>query len=282
MKLGDSQLLFSVFSILFSLCSMLADAQSIVPSFRMTEWQQAGLKSSLPVPDTSILLTDLGAIPNDALPDDDAFQLALDLAPGQHAEIYIPAGEYLLTQPLELNTGTRLIGTHADSVVLSFNLSVADDLISAAGSLTADTLPVAEADVHDSLLICQTSHDVQPGEHFFLNRHAEGLVTSDWALNSMGQIVAIKQVIGDSLLLEHPLRHTYPDSVQPVVIRIDPVENVQISKLTVRRIDSHDQQASNIAFNYAYNAQVHAIISEDCIFSHLSLRHSDHVLVEGS
>jgi hypothetical protein len=281
MKSGKFYLL-SVACLIFIGLSKIIYAQPIVPDARLTNWDQAGLKNPLPIPDTIILLTDLGAVPNDDLPDDAAFQLALDMAQGQNAEIRVSSGEYLLTESIGLHSGIYLVGAHADSTTLKFNLPVADDLVIAGGSLTGDTLPVAGAYVQDTLLICQADHNVQPGDHFFLNRNADGLVTSDWALHSMGQIITIKGVSGDSLFLDNALRHEYPPGSNPVLIKTNPVENVLISKLHIRRIDSHDQQASNIAFDFVYNAKVHAIISEDCIFSHLSLRHSDHVLVEGS
>ncbi|MFO7790392.1 MAG: T9SS type A sorting domain-containing protein [Bacteroidales bacterium] len=258
-------------------------AQQIIPDDRMTNWEDAGLKDSLPAADTIINVFDLGAIPNDGIADDDAFQTALDLSMGQTAQIFVPAGEYRLTQSLNLSSGTYLTGVSADSTSLNFELPQAYDLIAANGSPGTDTTLIQPAGIFDTVLICaDTAHTIVPGDVMLLHQDAGDYVTSDWALQAMGQIVEVADTMDNKIFIHEEIRHDYPSDNNPVLIRLDPVTNISVSNLSIERTDSHDQQASNIKFGYVHNAKVHAIISANCIFSHISVRYASHVLIEGS
>jgi hypothetical protein len=258
-------------------------AQQIIPDDRMTNWEGAGLNDSLPSADTIINVLDLGAIPNDGIADDDDFQTALDLSVGQFAEVFIPAGEYRLTQKLNLSSGTYLTGASADSVLLNFELPQAYDLIAANGSPGNDTTLIQPASTFDTVLICaDTAHNIVPGDVLLLHQDAGDFVTSDWALQAMGQIVEVADTMDNKIFIHEEIRHDYSSENNPVLIRLNPVTNISVSNLSIERTDSHDQQASNIKFQYVRNAKVHAIISANCIFSHISVRYASHVLIEGS
>ncbi|MFW5805371.1 MAG: glycosyl hydrolase family 28-related protein [Bacteroidales bacterium] len=283
MKLINKKYIFTLSAFFLTLYFHAAFGQQIIPQQRLTDYTNAGLKDSLPAADSFINVLDLGAIPNDGTADDDAFQSALDLAVGQVAEVWIPAGEYNLTQPLNLSSGTYLTGVSADSVLLKFELPQANNLIAANGSLTNDTTPIQPANTFDTVLICtDTSHSIVPGDVLLLHQDAEDYVTSDWALQAMGQIVEVADTMDNKIFIHEEIRHDYPAGNNPCLIRMEPLENLSVSNLSIERTDSHDQQASNIKFQYVRNAKVHAIISANCIFSHISVRYASHVLIEGS
>jgi hypothetical protein len=99
----------------------------------------------------------------------------------------------------------------------------------------------------------------------------------------VGQIGRVAGVSGDTLLLEHPLRIDYTDSLKPQIQRIFPIQQVGIGCLKIKRLNSEGAGAGyNLYFDYAANCMVSGVESDSSVSSHVYINRSSQIRVEKS
>jgi hypothetical protein len=95
---------------------------------RLMDWSYAGYRAGearLPDRAPTISVLDHGAVPDDGDDDTAALQAALEAA-GTGDVVYLPAGVYVLREPLTLKSGVVLAGAGADASVLDVPVSLTD------------------------------------------------------------------------------------------------------------------------------------------------------------
>jgi len=77
----------------------------------------------------SISVLDFGAIGDGVTDDTAAFQLAINAASVNHQEIFVPAGQYLITSTLNIYTGTNIIGEAGFALTASYGLTLSSEIL---------------------------------------------------------------------------------------------------------------------------------------------------------
>src|SRR5690606_31942793 len=98
----------------------------------------------------------------------------------------------------------------------------------------------------DTFVVAQNVSLFQPGDFIRLYFNDSLLVTSSWAYRSVGQIIRINEIAGDTLMLESPLRMDYPLSLNPQIRKVNAVKGVGIECLKIYRTVTDVFQSSNI------------------------------------
>ena len=82
------------------------------------------------------------------------------------------------------------------------------------------------------------------------------MINNSWALNTVGPIVKISQVLNNKLILSSALRMNYNTSSNPFIKKIIVKENTGIECLKIIREDVSVNQVSNLKFSRTANCWV--------------------------
>lgn len=248
----------------------------------MTDWSKAGLLNQFPNFDT-INVLEQGIVADGATPCDQALKTLLNDFKDNPTVFFFPPGEYYFTQGIQLLKGQVLKGASATETHLIFDLTEEDYLISANGKIKTDTAWLTAKARKDSTTIFIDDPDgvFKAGDFVKFVVDDGELVTSDWALNSTGQICKILSADNGKLTIHRPLRRSFPLAEEPRLVKIRPVQFVGVECLSIERKDTTLTQTSNIYFNMAANCRVSGIASQNCNFAHLTLQQSTQMEVSG-
>jgi len=283
MNVQTTKLLF----FLVFLFSALVAKNQIVSEERLVDWKSAHQSFEFEYPELEINIMDYGAVGDGKTDDSQAITDAILSLEENGGTIYFPSGEYLLESRISLIEGVVLRGNSSDSSILIFDLNqIPNNCISVSKSQTAEFSNIDSGILKGSTkILCSSSED------FIGIKYAEiiqdngdwDIAPADWAQNSVGQIIRIENVIGDTIIFNNPLRIDLSLELNPRIRPIYPIENCAIECLKIKRIDEPVEGAgSNINFNFATNCIVKGIESDSSVGSHISVNYSTNIKVTGN
>jgi len=218
-------------------------------------------------------------------PNDDIFDLILaQVVPGHRTRIVFRSGNFLFNRPVVLSSDIVLKGKGADLTTFTMDLKGTDDAFKIKGRTGSlkDTL-IYPAYKNDNFVIVMNPGQWKKDDWMRISMQDTDLVTSDWAYNSVGQILQLTKIAKDTLFFKSPLRLDIELERIPVITQMIPVENVGIECLSIKRVDdTAPQQSSNILFENAVNCWVSGIESTNCTFAHLTITNSSGIQVRKS
>jgi Pectate lyase superfamily protein len=263
---------------------------AILPAERQIDWSQAGVPANKLLSFKPVVnITDFGGKPDGITPADEAFQKALHHLGGNEGTIFFPKGNYLFHKSIVMRNRLIIKGEGADKTLLKFDLHGQNDLIRATGVLQSDKIPL-NADAAKDTHFIQIARNMgfKKGDWIKLTQKDDSLVTSDWAKGTVGQIFQIQEVtenpsiyIGVKLKLNHPLRKSYVLADLATVQKIQPVEQIGVEALKIKRLDATEGQTSNIYFDHVVQSWVWGVESEKCNYAHITLNASAQVTISG-
>ena len=252
----------------------------VIPSSRSTNWSLAGYAGIIPVYTAVENITDHGGSGNGITLNDAALQNAITALNGQAGIIYFPAGAYLFNSPVMLRSGLVLKGEGSDYTKLQFNLAGSNDLVTIAGSTSASI-----ANITSSVFKDQSSLDVDNPSLFQVNDYIKiyqndaALVNDAWALESVGQVIHIENISGNTIYFTNPLRRNYLLADAPRIRRFTMITGSGIECLKIKRMDQTTTPLpkSNIYFSNAANCWVKGVESDSCNFAHIQIANSSNI-----
>ena len=260
-------------------------AQTIFPTNRFVDWKIAGTAHW---DESSFLLINMqdysidasGILSNDVLLDS-----ILIANTGQAIRIHFPIGTFLFNQSIQLGSNVILEGEGANQTHFVFQLGGGGSAIQSNGQvLTAFNSFFQQAALKNSnSIILNSNHGFVSGDWIRIVQSDSDLVYSSWAIGSVGQIVQIDHVIGDTLLLHSPLRMNYDLSRFPKVTKLIPNEHLGIRCFSIERMDdTTPEQTSSIEFTNTVHSYIDGISSVKCTFAHVELSSCSNVDVRKS
>ena len=249
-------------------------AAQIIPVERTFNeaWQHAGYPGKIPAPVKIVNVRDFPAVTD-----------AIHSLNNQPGIVYFPAGTYRFHTAIHLPAGVVLRGESPATTTLFW-----DHLgycIDASAKQTCKFQPViAGYTIHARTLTVTAGEEFHTGDYAEIredNDPAWG--ASKWAAQTVGQILRITAVAGNTLTLERPLRITYQAGQNPVIRKINPVTEVGIENLKIdRAVVGTDTARANIYtifFNYAARCWVRGVESTNTFGGHVAIDHSTQVSV---
>ncbi|NNF01368.1 MAG: hypothetical protein HKN22_01670, partial [Bacteroidia bacterium] len=225
------------YSLMF--CAMLANAQT-VPINRIADWTLAGYQGTIPTPSQIVDVTSFGAV-GDGVTNDHAAIIAAKNSLTGIGVLYFPPGNYLVNNEINLPGSIILRGAGADSSTISFDLgNGTQNCINIVAAPTGDFYKARGGFQKGSSKIV-----VDSIQHFTAGSHCEILQENGswdtnpavWAEQSIGQFFKILSISGDTLVIDHPLRFEYDSLLNPRLRTYNPVEDVGIECIAIKRID---------------------------------------------
>ena len=250
----------------------------IIPNNRMYDWSSFGIKDTTTLNFNSIDLSNYGLYSSGLSPNDSLLlSIISNTSSGSAAGVILnfPAGTYLFNQTISLPGNIVLKGKGADSTILKFDLNGSGHSIEVSGSISSDTTAIIQDIYKDSssIFVHNTSSFIS-GDWIRIIQNDGSLINNGWALNTVGQIVRISQVINNKLILSSKLRMNYNTSSQPYIKKIILKENTGIECLKIIREDVSTNQVSNLKFSRTANCWVSGIESDKCNFAHVDVEYS--------
>ena len=259
----------------------------IIPENRTIDWSIAGQDAGFEDPAQEVNVMDFGAAGDGTENDAPAIQAAIESLNNQPGIVNFPSGSYLIEESISIPSEVILRGVDSLSthILIDFD-GEPQNALNISGSPASEFQPVVSGYNEGS-----TSLAVEDASVFQVGDYAELIQdngawyteSADWAENSVGQILKITAINGNTLTVEHPLRIDYNDTLNPRIRKIDPVINTAIEQLRIERLDEPQEGAgSNISVNLAANVRIKDIESDKSVGSHINVHRSTQVWLTGS
>lgn len=270
-----------LFGTVFSLIGFChANAQVFSPE-RITAWENAGPTTELEAPDSVVSITDFGADNTGTNSCNTAYTDALASLNGSAGTIYFPEGEYFFDAGITIPDSVFLKGA-STTTQLTFNLGGSGHCIQMNGSISSTQLELAETAVKGTYEIeLVDASTLEVGDYMRTIMFDEDYMFSTWAYGTLGQVLEVTAIDGNTLTVADPLTHHYPLSRTPYVKRVTPRKGAGIECLKIVREDATTGQTNNILMTYATNCVIRNVEGVNCNYGHVDLRTSSHILIEG-
>ena len=275
----------SVIILISFICSFVLTAQSIFPTHRFVDWKIAGSEQW---DESGFLLINMQDYAIDALgnqANDVLLDSILMANAGQSIRIHFPVGTFLFNETIQLGSNVILEGEGANQTHFVFQLGGAGSAIQSNGQALTSFNSLFQQTIlkNSNSIILNSNHGFVAGDWIRISQVDSDLVYSSWAIGSVGQIVQIDQVSGDTLLLHSPLRMNYDLSRSPKATKLIPNAHVGIRCLSIERMDdTAPEQASSISFTNTVHSYIDGISSVKCTFAHVELSSCSNVTVRRS
>ncbi len=267
---------------LLQLCISPSGHSQVLSAERSVDWTRAGHHGDIPDYTKHVNITDFGVKPDGVIPCDSAFNEAIKKIIGGGVIVF-PSGSYLFHSSIALPDSCILRGEGASQTRLLFDLSGKEsDLINISGSINNTHIGVLnDLRKGDSVIEVTTTASFKVGDYIRFLAQDSLLVTSSWALGSVGQLFRIKELMPTKIITESLARRTYLLTNSPYIQKLSPRMGVGIECLKIERLDSTAGQTSNIAFENAAECWVTGIESDHSNFAHIAISSSTNIEISG-
>ena len=270
---------------LFLYLSISTYAQ-VIPTARISDWSHAGYPGSIPTSNLVLNVMSFGAAGDGITDDANAIRSAIDSLHGKRGVIFFPSGNYIIGSSIDIPDSTILRGNSADSTQIDFNFNGAvGNGFNITGSITGVFISVVSlANRFSNSIVVTDASGFASGDYAELIEN-NGTWDTDpifWADNSVGQILHLNRVSGDSLFFDDPLRINFDTSLNIRIQKMSPAHEVGIECMRISRSDDVSSGICyNIFFNYAANCWVSGIESSLSIGSHIEADASTNISIRG-
>lgn len=274
-----------IFYFLFTGITQLVLCQDI-PADCIVNWAVAGLESGFALPETQVNALDFGAVGNGEINDAPAIQSAINSFGGHRGMVILPAGTYLMNNSVSMADSVILKGSGSDSSILVFNLGgLATNCfnLSKGQNSTFHSL-ISGFNQGSFSLVLNSGHDFHAGDYAEIHQANGSWDTNpaSWAVFSVGQMVKISSVDGDTIYLNNPLHHDYEIALNPEIRKIIPRRHAGIQCLKIIRMDEPAEGAgSNFDLAYAANCRIAGVESDHSVGSHINMHCCTNIEVSG-
>ncbi len=267
---------------LITLCTNgLLTAQTIAAA-RLGQWDNVGAMTQN-LSNNTIEILDWG-VQNDGTADASVnIQNAINSLAGQAGTLHFPSGNYLLEHTIRLPSNVSIQG-EGISTVLVLNSEENGITIEGQGESTYYTI-TQNAAIGANYILQPTIAATSTPNSFLELRQQNGawdIVPVSWASYSIGQILTIASISGDTIFLKEPLAAEYFSSLSAEIRTVQPAENIGIECIKIKRNNTPANAANNIYINLAHNCWIKNIESNRSMASHISAFNSKNISVTNS
>lgn len=272
---------FYLLLILFWSVSMSAQ---ILESDRRVNWSYAGLVDTSTLEFEEVFMSEYEIDTSGIIPQDSILEAILAESTSG-VSVRFPEGIFLFNKRINLPSNCRIKGVGSSETNFVFDLGGKDNAFDIRGGLESNAKDsLLNSSLKDSnYIIISDSLNYEAEDWIRLTMEDSLLITSDWARNSVGQIVKISKVNQDTLFLYSELRLNYGPENGAYIQKIIPKFNIGIECLSIERIDdTAPSHTSSINFRYANNCWVNGVESNKCTYAHIEAEFSSNLDIRNS
>lgn len=256
-------------------------AQVSIPSHRITDWTLAGNSVAVIPSANEVNIMDFGADLNGSEPCNAAYAAAIAALGGSAGTVRFPEGQFLFNATISVPDSVFIVGD-SPNATLMFDLPAPADMIRITGTLSTVPMPFASAASRGAYTIeLADASSLAVGDVIRLRMDDEDLVFSTWAYGTVGQVVEIAAIEGNTLTLADPLNTYYPMARNPKAFKLNLVRAAGLQCLKVWNMTSGNAQTASVLLQNTFNCAVRNVRSHSTDFAHVDIRSSAHTTVEG-
>ncbi|HLG34442.1 MAG TPA: glycosyl hydrolase family 28-related protein, partial [Bacteroidia bacterium] len=276
-----------IISVLFLVLLYGAACAQVIPDSLRAEWSYAGLQNFYVDTNNVADVTTFGATGNGTTNDYPAVLAAINSLSGNSGIVYFPPGNYLLNSTINLPDSVVLKGASSAQTTLTFNFGGATgNCINVQASQPHPFYPVQSGYGKDSFrILCDSAMNFAAGDYAELRQQNGAWDTNpaSWADYSVGQMLKVTGIDGDTIFLEHALRIDYDSGLNVEIRRVNMRSNVSVQCMHIVRTDSTAPSVNyGIYFYYAANCLVRGVELEHTIGSLIAAEFSTALEITGS
>jgi len=273
-------------------CQSLWNGTGHISTSSQINWYKAGLlDKSQKAADFILNITDFGAAPNDTVDDFNAIVNAIDSTRNLDGLtiIYFPSGTFNINSTISLNSNdkdTVFQGNGASSTILEFRVGRNNVCFQIAGSVIGDKVKLDSGMSKGTNIISVSNvsnFSVGDWIHYFEYYFPVEKVKK-WP-KCVGQVTRIDSINGNKLIIQEKTSKSYSSQYGPYVEKINPIKNIGIEKLKIKRLDTGKSDdgvtGSNLNFVYAVNCWVKGVELERTCEHHIKVNFSAHLEISG-
>ena len=240
----------TLLSALLLLTSVTLRSQTI-PAARTVNWHSAGLSGPVPAYTNSISIVSFGGVGDGITINNTALQNAIVSFGGNAGVIYFPKGIFKFTTNIDLADSIILRGAASDSTQLRFDMGgILNNCLNIHGTQLSSVYRFTASSQKDSSKITiDFTGGLSAGDYIKIYQNDSSIIASSWAYGTVGQIVKIQSINGNTLTLASALRKDYLLSDSCKIVKLLPIKGVGIECLKITRSDATTGQTQNIDFD---------------------------------
>lgn len=277
--------LLTLFLLLFTVISF---AQTL-PADRAVDWTLAGLRDTTTAGFVTVDMQAAGAVGDGVTSNSTLIHTLIEGSAGQGIILDFPAGNFLFDTTINIRTNNVIIrGAGQENTTFLLDMSGLwfknSEGIRITGNLIRGRQYLSQPAFKDSsYAVVPDASIYSPDDWVKMIINDSIYIFSEWALETVGQIVQIQSIVGNQLYFKSPLRMNFLLAENPFISRLNMRENVGIECLKIKRIDNTSPRQSNtIEFWHAANCWVSGIESDTTNFSHIIMLRSTNIYVGNS
>ncbi|MBL8004637.1 MAG: hypothetical protein JNL36_06045 [Candidatus Kapabacteria bacterium] len=259
-----------------------------IPSDRLYDWEKAG--ATIPANRTNarvISILDFGAVPNDTLDDANAIQNAINSTNGTFTIVEIPEGTFILSKGISLRDSVILKGISAEKSIFSCKFSSnGGSVFSISGSAPSQFVSIENTISKATNIVNAkfvTTPTIGQWTEIRMKNGSWDVNPASWASYAVGHISPIQTATENSVQVQHQLRFTTVDSLEPQIGLFTPRTFVGFECFSIQRDeDTVSDAGHNFAFNYAVNCWVRSVKSHKSAGAHILISKSSNITVSSS
>ncbi len=255
----------------------------VIPSENRIDWSQAGCRFDFPDSAPQVSIISFGGVADGITNNTTPLNDAMASFSGYAGIIYFPPGSYVFSSLIDIPDSIWLKGAGSDSTFIK--LAHSGTGFNFSGSATNSFTNMISGFQKGSHNITVANPGLFADSNYCEIRQDNGswdVNPAAWATYSVGQIVQIESIIGDTLVLFDELHITFDAALNPQIQKINPRKASGISCMNVERTDNSIQGTGyNFGFNFAVNCQISGIESNKSQGSHCMIGLSSHISVSG-
>lgn len=251
---------------------------------RSVNWFVAGLRDTNTSDFIVADLSQLGVVNDGVTPIDLLLDSILQYTYNPGIILLFPEGDFLFQNTIHLPSNCIVKGVGATETEIIFDLVNGGNGFQISGNPTQDTAAIIiEPVLKSNWIVVDQSSFINPNDWIKIIQNDATLITSDWALTTVGQIIQVDYIQGDTVFLKSEIRYPYQLANNPKLIKLNMKSNIGIECLKIRRVDNTAPvHTANILIQYGNNVWMKGIESENCNFAHIDIRNSSNVFISKS
>lgn len=260
----------------------------IIPDSLRVDWLAAGLTGFYTDSSSMENIVNHGAAANGITDDFPALQSAFNALSGKSGIVYIPSGTYLFQSPVHIPDSVIIRGDGAGQTHILFNLN---NQVQHCFNFWATPPQVFDTVIggfnkgSDSIILSTSNTTYQTGDYVELRQSNGSWDTqpASWAMNSVGQILMVDSVFGNTIKLTSNIHINFDVNLHPIIRKFQPRHHAAIECISFERVDSLAPSINyGIYFYFAANCYVKGVECSKSIGAHVWAEYSTHLEFSGN
>ncbi|MCF8228123.1 MAG: T9SS type A sorting domain-containing protein [Bacteroidales bacterium] len=277
----------NVYNIIIFLLWFSNVSAQVIPVERRVDWSVAGYPGNIPHPELIINAVDFGANGDSLTDNATALNDAISFLAGNRGVISFPPGTFLFRSGINLTDSVIIRGASSDETHFVFDLGgAAENCFNIDHGQSVDFTTLVAGFEKGSGYIVVTDPSLFEANAWAELRQSNGSWDTEpisWADHSVGQIIYIKAISTDTLMIQNPLRFNYDPGLNPEVRPIETAHETGLECFKITRADNALQGVGyNFYFAFATNCWIRGVESSKSIGSHIYLTQCSGVEITGS